>query len=767
MFWIDRIADDILKTFPNKDELIVRDEKTLSGQVHVGSLRGVVIHGVIAEALRLRGRKARFIYEFNDADPMDGMPAALDAVAYAPHMGKPLHDVPSPADREYQGMHATNLAEYYGLEFLKVIHDLGFKPEITWAYELYQQGFYDEWIRVALKYPKEIRAIYKRISNSDKPEDWMPLQVICENCGKIGSTTVIDFDGELATYRCEPDKVEWAKGCGHQGKVAPWRGRGKLPWKVEWPVKWASYKVDIEGAGKDHAAASGSHDVAEAIIEEVLKTHVPYDIPYEFFLFEGAKMSSSKGNAASAKAVTDLLPPEVFRFLMIMKEPNQPIEFSPDGETIPRLFDRYDEAARHYFLPEAEKTNPDLDRMFFYSQLDPEKAQEHYLPRFSKLVFWSQIPHVDVEEMVAKDKGDALTELDSQEIQTRLHYIKTWLENFAPERYLYKILPELPDSARALSPEQKNFLKQVAAILREGPLTGEEIHGKIHTLVKNSGLKPADAFPAIYQTLMGKEFGPQVGWFLEALDRDFVIQQMEAAAASEAPKEEVIPPFESPALHVESAVLKKFPGIKSAWVHMTGLHIGTQHPLLTEKIAALVGERNWEEVKDSPRLEAFKQMYRDFGANPNKNKPSPVMLVDRLAKGKDFPRVNDLVDAYNYLCIKHQISAGAFNAAAFQAPVILRFARKGERFQGLGDKERTLEEGELCYFDSADLCMARDFNHLDADQTKITPDVTDLYLNLDAAPLVSADDFKACIEELVALVQEVCGGTVGDRNVLA
>jgi lysyl-tRNA synthetase, class I len=525
MFWVDRITEDIIKKHPNQEEFILRDEKTLSGQVHVGSLRGVVIHGIIAEALNLKGKKARFIYEFNDADPMDGMPAYLDKETYLPHMGKPLHDVPAPADREYNGMKATNLAEYFGLEFLEIIHRLGFEPEIPWAYKQYHEGFYDEWIHKVLEHPEKIREIYKRISKSDKPKEWMPLQVVCEKCGKIGSTIVTDFDGNLATYRCQPDAVEWAKGCGHEGKVEPWKGRGKIPWKVEWPVKWASYKVDIEGSGKDHNAASGSHDVGEAIIEEVLKEHVPYNIPYEFFLFEGAKMSSSKGNAASAKAITDLLPPAMFRFLMLMKKPNQPIEFSPDGETIPRLFDRYDEAASHYFAEESEEKDSDKARLFFYSQLDPESIQERFLPRFSKLIFWSQIPRVNVEEMVEKEKGSPLTDLDREEIKTRLHYINAWLEKHAPARYIYKILDEAPESAKELSPEQKKLLANLAEAIKDPELDGEAIHGEVHNLVKASGLKPKEAFPAIYQALLGKDFGPQVGWFIEALDREFVIKR--------------------------------------------------------------------------------------------------------------------------------------------------------------------------------------------------------------------------------------------------
>ncbi len=766
MFWVDRLADEIIAAYPDKKEFIIRDEKTLSGQVHVGSLRGVVIHALIAEALNKRGVKARFIYEFNDADPMDGMPAYLDSEVYSQHMGKPLKDVPAPGEREYQGMKASNLAEYYGLEFLEVIHRLGFKPEITWASKLYAEGFYDKWIRKVLEHPDKIRAIYKRISGSEKPDDWMPLQVVCEKCGKIGSTKVIDFDGEQASYRCEPDMVEWAKGCGHKGKQAPWNGRGKIPWKVEWAVKWASYGVDVEGSGKDHNAAGGSHDVSEAICKEVLETSVPFNVPYEFFLMGGAKMSSSKGNAASAKEVTDLLPPELMRFLMSMKETNQPIEFSPDGETIPTLFDRHDEIGRHYFAPESEKTYPDLDRLFYFSQLDEDKIVERFFPRFSKLIFFAQMPHIDPVAEFEKDKGSALTAEDKKELEERIFYLKKWLESYAPEKYIYKILDEVPVSATELSPEQKAFLTEVASILENSNLEGEAIHGEVHALVKASPLGPRQAFPAIYQSLLGKDFGPKVGWFIEALDHDFIVKRFKEVAASTAPEKEIIEPFESDLLQIPSEVLELIPDLKSAFIEFKGIKIGKNHPKLTELIDELAANTDWEELKaSSTRLEEFKEMYRSFGVSPSKRKPSPVMLVDRLAKGKPFPRVNDLVDLYNYVTVKYQCSIGAFNMAAIQAPVQLRFAKKGERFFGLMDKERGLDEGELCYFDSAGLCIARDLNHLDADVTKITEEVTDVYLNVDGNAAINNEEYNAILDELTTLAQEICGGELGKRGV--
>lgn len=44
MFWADKIAKEIKKE-RGDGPLIIRDEKTMSGRVHIGSMRGVAIHG--------------------------------------------------------------------------------------------------------------------------------------------------------------------------------------------------------------------------------------------------------------------------------------------------------------------------------------------------------------------------------------------------------------------------------------------------------------------------------------------------------------------------------------------------------------------------------------------------------------------------------------------------------------------------------------------------------------------------------------------------
>jgi len=553
MFWVDQIVEDIEKRFPDKKSFIVRDEKTPSGRVHIGSLRGVVIHAIIAQALSEKGYDAKFYYELNDADPMDGLPGNVSP-KFKEYMGRPLKNVPAPDEKGEPDVAAfekdpeKNFANHWSDEFIGVIKNLGFNPIFYKSSTLYNEGKYDEWIDKVLESPNEIRQVYKEVSGSEKREEWNPLQIVCENCGMVGTTTVVSSTGERGArkvvYECEPAKVKWAKGCGHKGETSPYKGRGKLPWKVEWAVKWHIWPVDVEGAGKDHSAAGGSHEVSEKISRDVLKLEPPFYFPYEFFLFGGAKMSSSKGLGASAKEVADTLPPELLRFLMVRTWPNQTIDFDPAGQTMLRLYDRHDESAEAYFgRSKLENVSlDDLSRAYHFSQVDPKNVPDRFFPRFSRVAFLLQIPSLNFDEEIKKLKGSDLTEADIKEATERKEYAQIWLKKYADENSLFTVQDELPPKAKDLTADQKDFLQKIADMLETKEWHGEELHGAIHELRKASPLDAKTGFQAIYIALLGKESGPQAGWFLEALDKKFVIKRFREVKNSVAAEKILEPP---------------------------------------------------------------------------------------------------------------------------------------------------------------------------------------------------------------------------------
>lgn len=525
MFWADKIIDEIGVEFNKEivggEPIIIRDEKTASGRMLISAMRGAVIHGIISEIFSEKKVSNTFLWEINDTDAFRSIPKNLDEKKYQQYLGFPLHTIPSPEEG------VENYPEFFAKEFTQTMEHMGFTPMYYRSSVAYREGKFNNAIKTALENATLIRDIYKKVSGSNKPTDWLPLMVVCEKCGKIGTTKTTSFDGEKVKYTCDSSVVEWAEGCGYGGEVSPFNGNATLPWKVEWAAKFKVFNVKVEGGGKDLSTKGGARDVSNHIAREVFKYQPPFDISYEFFLAGGKKMSTSKGNAPAAREIVDVLPPHIYRLVFLGKNYKQAIEFNITGDTVPILFDTYDRIAEKYFA----HTQEDDARLFtlIHNPKERKLLQEHFLPRFSLVSFLVQMPHMNIEDEFSKVKGSALTEQDLAELQMRIKYAKHWLEVYAPEEYKYELQYDtLPKAATLFSDKQKETLGKVLVYIKSRDiLEGEELHKQLHTIRKESEIEPKEFFSALYLSFLGKDSGPKAGWFLSVIDRKFLEKRLE------------------------------------------------------------------------------------------------------------------------------------------------------------------------------------------------------------------------------------------------
>ncbi len=544
--WLDKLATGILRWQEKTGVgLHVDDMKTPSGRVHTGSLRGVLLHDAVAKVLTEKtDQEVVSTYVFNDMDPMDGLPSYLPAAEYDQHMGKPMFKIPAPKlaesgldvskvsiEEKTRFENAKSFGEFYAMDFIDAFRKLGCEQEIVWSHELYQAGKMDELIKTALDNVAEIRKIYKEVADYDLPANWYPFQVICPECGKVGTTLTTAWDGQEVSFECQPHKVTWAKGCGYTGKISPFGGTGKLLWKVDWPAHWTGMGITIEGAGKDHTSAGGSRDMADQLMAKVFKTQTPFDIPYEWILIRGAKMSSSKGVGTSAREFVELFPAEVGRYLFVSKNYNQVIDFDPNTMAIPDLFDEYDQAARIYWGQEAGDTR--MGRAFELSQIKNKAPQAMFLPRFRDIATWMQHPELDLVAKFVEVKGSELTTEELALLADRKHYAKIWVERYAPEEYQLSFRPGvIAETAKNLTEEQKEYLLKVDEMLARKTWEPAELQQALFDLAKDT-LGAKKAFQAIYQAFLGKNSGPRAGWFLLAISTEARRQHLKDLAIKE------------------------------------------------------------------------------------------------------------------------------------------------------------------------------------------------------------------------------------------
>jgi len=760
LYW----ADQLIAELP-AGEVVINDSKTYSGSAHVGSLRGPVIHDVLYRAALDAGRPARFFYGSDDYDALDAVPPSLSRELYEPYLGKPLCHVPAPDGS------ARSYAEFFYDEFMGVQHELGIFPQPYRMSDLYRSGKMNDLIRTVLENAALIREIYLEVSKSERPDDWLPFNVVCENCGRIAMTRVTRFDGSLVHYRCDPDAMPYARGCGYEGAISPFDGNGKLPWKLEWAARWSVLGVNVEGAGMDHSVDGGSRDVAEAVARRVFNREPPVNVPYEFLLMDSRKMSSSKGIGFTARAVADAMPPDLLRYLLVRTRPRTAINFRLDDEAVPRLFDEYDAAAEQYFSDSANEEEAWSKRLFELAQIAHVRQLEpRYRPRFMHVVTVSQIPGLDALKHFEAHKGSVLTPDEVVDIQKRIAYARIWLDRFAPAGAAFELRQQYPPEASALSREQRAFLSAFADWYEaRSNLNGEQLHKGVYEIATDMGLKAGSAFQALYLVFLGRTSGPRAGELLAALDRALVLRRLRQAQAAEYVEEVKYRVIEknrsarySDVLEIAPDVFERFTDLRIGVAVLRGLRIAETHPeleALKDKVTAAAFSRyQGVNLGSLERIQAYREVYRSFGVDPGSRSSSLEALLRRVVRGRDLPLVNTVVDALNAASVEMMVAAAAYDLGRLSLPVTLRFAQKGETFSQIGGTEQTaLETGELVYADQTQV-ICWDFNYRDADATKITLETTDVLLIVDGCGTIQAEDVQETLDLAASRIIRYSGG---------
>ena len=520
MTWIDKALDGCPQT------VVINDSKTPSGRAHVGSLRGVLIHDAVARVSRERGLDATFMYGCDDMDAVDEIPHGTDE-HFMEHLGKPLWSAPPPP-----GLDGTSMAEAYFTEFTATFDKLGVEVDFYRMSDIYRSGQLDGIIDTFLQAAPKVREIYLKLSGAERSEDWLPFQPICEKCGRIGTTYATEYDGKTVAYECRTDLVTWAEGCGHSGRISPFGGNGKLPWKLEWAAKWKLFGVSIEGAGKDHMAASGSHEVSSALARQVLQCQVPIPVPYEFFTLGGAKMSSSKGIGMTASELAELLPPELLRYLVLRTQPRRAIDFALDVPSLTKAFVEYE---RLWRSAAGDEPRPSDSQLYSISRAMPEaivpRAPE-FSPPFDSVLSLVQQPHVDLEAHVTAlgvDLSDA--EADWLAVkEAAAHALVRSRPDLAGKLKMLNAI-EAAEQRSALDDRQLAFLREFAkrlAVLKQW--SARAIQDEVFESARGVEIDPqtdaALVFGALYTVLFGAETGPRAGSYLEFLGRDETLQRL-------------------------------------------------------------------------------------------------------------------------------------------------------------------------------------------------------------------------------------------------
>ncbi len=512
--WADQAAARILRAYPEQKRLVVAAGITPSGVVHIGNFRELMTVDLVARALRDRGAEVRFIFSWDDFDVFRKVPA--DVPRQEELAGKLRCSIADVFDPFCD--HAS-YAEHYEMRLEQEIVPLGIQPEFLRQAARYRRGDYAEGIRRALENAERIRAVLDRHRSTPLPEDWLPLAGFCDTCGR--DALDLEWDGEWGV------RVQ----CQDCGAVAPrdlrQGGNLKLPWRVDWPMRWAYEGVVFEPGGKDHSTAGGSYDTGCEIAEAVYDWRAPEYLAYDFVRCKGrgGKISSSAGDVISVADALEVYEPEMLRWLFASYRPGSEFQISFDLDVI-KLYEDFDRAARLAREPDsggrADKKRQATRRLMELAMVEPGRIEPGsalaFVPGFRGLTMILQVYDGDLEQARAhyERTGQITTDVERERFVTRASCAWRWIERYAPEDFRYRIRAE--PVSRSLTPDQHRVLERLVAALEAHPEIDEDaLVPHLRVMCEGTALTPQEFFPVAYDLLIDRPKGPKLSTLIPVM----------------------------------------------------------------------------------------------------------------------------------------------------------------------------------------------------------------------------------------------------------
>ena len=132
----------------------------------------------------------------------------------------------------------------------------------------------------------------------------------------------------------------------------------------------------------------------------------------------------------------------------------------------------------------------------------------------------------------------------------------------------------------------------------------------------------------------------------------------------------------------------QLPGVKLGAVEADGVHVVPGNQKLAQLLAEVCERKRrdftLESLAEEKSVRDVRAMFRAWGMDPSKYRPSSEALLRRVVQGKGLYRVSNVVDIGNLGSIETGWPFGCYDRSQIHPPIEFRHGALGEKYEGIG-----------------------------------------------------------------------------------
>ncbi|MFR0692991.1 B3/4 domain-containing protein [Enterobacterales bacterium AE_CKDN230030158-1A_HGKHYDSX7] len=212
--------------------------------------------------------------------------------------------------------------------------------------------------------------------------------------------------------------------------------------------------------------------------------------------------------------------------------------------------------------------------------------------------------------------------------------------------------------------------------------------------------------------------------------------------------------------HIDPAIASIAPGFRALSITLEAAPI--LHPEVAEQAlqracaALLAGKPAWGEA----HLAAWAEVFRRFGAKPQRTPCSAEALRKRALRDGSLPSIDPVVDLYNAISVQFAIPVGGENFAAYAGTPRLTIAEGSEIFDTMkdgGPAHESPDAGEVIWRDDLGVTCRR-WNWRQGVRTRLDAEAQHMWFILESLPEMPQAALQEAGELLVAGLTQMMPG---------
>ncbi|MNF88424.1 B3/4 domain protein [compost metagenome] len=202
---------------------------------------------------------------------------------------------------------------------------------------------------------------------------------------------------------------------------------------------------------------------------------------------------------------------------------------------------------------------------------------------------------------------------------------------------------------------------------------------------------------------------------------------------------------------IDPRVAKLAPGFRAISVVVDAA------PIVNPEVAVQAMDRAYASVVSNTsswadaHLLAWAEVFRKFGAKPQRSPCSAEALLKRVRKDGKLPAIDPVVDLYNAISIQYAVPVGGENFAAYFGMPKLTVADGSEEFDTMKNGESANESpdpGEVVWRDDQGVTCRR-WNWRQGVRTRLDSKATQMWFILESLPEMPIEALNAAADDLV------------------